>query len=123
VEELDAGPILAIYEELILPTDTNLSLRQRLVQKASKELTHVLQRWVEGNIPLIQQNSSVATFCYQKDIAKDRAEIKWSEMEPEYIERMVRAFIPWPVAWAMFEGKRLKIYEAKLVQEDYLMPG
>ena len=44
-------------------------------------------------------------------------------MEPEYIERMVRAFIPWPVAWTTFEGKRFKIFEAELVSKDYLMPG
>lgn len=123
VEELDAGPILAIYEESILENDTNQSLRERLVEKASKELPGVLNRWVNGDIPVIQQDNSKASFCYQKDIAKDKAEIKWGEMEPEYIERMVRALVPWPVAWTMFEGKRLKIYEAKLIQEEYLMPA
>jgi methionyl-tRNA formyltransferase len=123
VEKLDAGPLMATYEEPIRADDTNLSLRQRLVEKSAKELPKILKLWVNGDIPLMEQDSRQATFCYQKDISKDRAEIKWDQMEPGYIERMIRAFIPWPVAWTVFEGKRLKIYEGKLVEVDYLMPG
>jgi methionyl-tRNA formyltransferase len=98
-------------------------LRERLVERSTKELPRILNLWVKGEISALDQDSRVATYCYQRDIAKDKAEIKWNEMSPEYIERMIRAFIPWPVAWTLFEGKRLKIFEANLVQEDYLMPG
>jgi methionyl-tRNA formyltransferase len=123
VEKLDAGPIIATYEEPIRPDDTNQSLRERLVERSAKELPAILKLWVNGDIPLIEQDGKQATFCYQKDISKDKAQIKWDQMEPGYIERMIRAFIPWPVAWTLFEGKRLKIYEAELVEADYLMPG
>jgi methionyl-tRNA formyltransferase len=123
VEKLDAGPIIATYEEPIKDDDTNHSLRERLVERSAKELPRILKLWVNGDIPLIEQDGKQATFCYQKDISKDKAQIKWDQMEPEYIERMIRAFIPWPVAWTMFEDKILKIYEAELVEKDYLMPG
>lgn len=123
VQEMDAGPVLATYEEPILPTDTNQSLRERLVERSRKELPKILKLWISGEITALKQDSRFATFCYQKDIAKDKAEIKWDQMSPEQIERMIRAFIPWPIAWTVFEGKRLKIFEAGLVQEDYLMPG
>jgi methionyl-tRNA formyltransferase len=123
VEKLDAGPIIATYEEPIKEDDTNQSLRERLVERSAKELPRILKLWVNGDIPLIEQDGKQATFCYQKDISKDKAQIKWDQMEPGYIERMIRAFIPWPVAWTMFEDKILKIYEAELVEKDYLMPG
>ncbi len=114
-EGMDEGDILEIFPESILPTDTNLSLRQRLVSKSAQVLGNVLERWVNGEIDSIPQDNSLATYCYQKDISKESAEINWNSMEPEYIERMVRAFIPWPIAWFMNDGKINKIYESEIV--------
>ena len=58
-----------------------------------------------------------------KDISKEKAEIQWDMYNPEYIERMVRAFLPWPVVWTRLpksENKNLsekiiKIYKAEVV--------
>ncbi len=36
-------------------------------------------------------------------------------MEAEYIERMVRAFIPWPIAWTVWDEKRIKLFDVDLV--------
>lgn len=117
-EGMDEGDILEIFPETILPTDTNLSLRQRLVSKSAQVLANVLERWINGEIAPVAQDNSLATYCYQKDISKENAEINWDNMEPEYIERMVRAFIPWPIAWFKskeFHGKIIKIFESELV--------
>jgi len=112
---LDEGDILKIFEEKILDTDTNLSLRERLVEKSAEVLGDVLEDWINEKIRPIKQDDSKATFCWQKDISKENAEIKWNDMEPEYIERLVRAMIPWPVAWFMHNGKRIQVYEASLL--------
>ena len=118
-EGLDEGDILKIYEEKILDTDTNLSLRERLVEKSAEVLGDVLEDWINGKIEPIKQDDSKATFCWQKDISKENAEIKWNDMEPEYIERLVRAMIPWPVAWFMHNGKRIQVYEASLLKVQH----
>jgi methionyl-tRNA formyltransferase len=112
---LDEGDILAVFREKILPKDTNLSLRKRLVKKSSEVLGDVLEDWINGNIKPKKQDDSKATYCWQKDISKENARIDWESMEPEYIERMVRAFIPWPIAWTIWDNKRLKIFDVDIV--------
>ena len=68
-----------------------------------------------GEIKPKKQDNSKATYCWQKDISKENAEIDWDSEEPEYIERKIRAMIPWPVAWTMMDGKRMKIFRAEIV--------
>ncbi len=122
-ENLDEGDVLDIYEEDIRDDDTNLSLRQRLVKKSADILGDVLERWIDGDISPVVQKNELATYCWQKDISKESAEIVWKDMQPEYIERMVRAFVPWPIAWTKLSmnlnknlaGKIFKIFRADLV--------
>ena len=53
-------------------------------------------------------------------------------MKPEYIERLVRAMIPWPIAWSILDkntqkslkGKKIKIFETELLNiKSNLIPG
>lgn len=121
---MDEGDVLTIFEEDILPSDTNLSLRERLVKKSAIVLGDVLEKWINGEITPIKQDSSKATYCWQRDISKENAQINWESMNPEYIERLVRAMIPWPVAWTVLtksstrslEGKVAKIFEGEVVE-------
>lgn len=126
-EGLDEGDILKIFKEEIKEKDTNITLRERLVKKTTEVLIPTLRDWVEGNIAVVKQKDEDATYCWQKDISKENAEILWDQYEPEYIERMVRALVPWPVAWTTFPdtlqdslaGKRVKIFEAELVKLEH----
>jgi len=114
---MDEGDVLKIFKEAIHDTDTNLSLRKRLVDKSADILGDVLEDWINGKISPTKQDCSKATYCWQKDISKENAEIQFEKMEPEYIERMIRAMIPWPVAWCMLDSKRMKIYKAQLTKK------
>lgn len=124
VEKLDAGPILAQYEEDILPDDTNESLRKRLVQKTTEVITEILTKWVNGQIQAMDQDESKVTFCWKKDISKENAEINWDEKTSEEIDRMVRALIPWPIAWCILNNKRTKIFKVSMnTYHKNLNPG
>ena len=112
---LDEGDVLKVYKEKILPKDTNLSLRNRLVEKSSEILGDTLENWIQGKIEPKKQDDSKATYCWQKDISKENAQIDWKNMSAEYIERMVRAFIPWPVAWTYWNEKRVKLFDVDVV--------
>lgn len=131
-EGLDEGDIIDTYTEEIREDDTNISLRERLVKKSTEVLIPVLNKWINGEIVPIAQENSLATYCWQKDISKDKAEIKLEEYEPKYIDRMVRAFIPWPIAWIVLpesnnenlSKKTMKIYKAELTKgKKIIMPG
>jgi methionyl-tRNA formyltransferase len=123
-EGLDEGDVLEMFEEEIRDTDTNLTLRQRLVKKSAEILGDVLEQWINGGISPRQQINEEATYCWQKDISKENAEIDWQNKTPQEIERMVRAFIPWPIAWTTLPaslnkniaGKIMKIFSSELVE-------
>ena len=122
-EGMDEGDILKIFKEKIKDDDTNVTLRKRLVEKSKNILIPTLKNWINGNILPIQQDHSLATYCWQKDISKENALILWEKYTPEYIGRMVRAYIPWPVAWCTLGGnlpkslakKKIKIFEAEIL--------
>lgn len=117
---LDDGDIIASKQLSILPTDNTLSLRMRLADEAIPLLKEVLPKWVNGEITPIPQDQSKATITWEKDIEKDKAKIS-KEMSVVEVDRMIRAFSPWPIAWCEvnFNGKikRVKIFEAE-IQKD-----
>ncbi len=116
VEELDAGPILQQYEIEILPDDTNQSLREKLVRDSAELLIDVLDRWVTGKIKARPQDDDQATYCWKRDIAKENAMIDWERDDAETVGRMVRAYVPWPIAWTYTpQGERIKLYEVRIV--------
>lgn len=111
---LDEGDVLEMYEENILPKDTNQTLRERLVKKSAGILGDILEKWIKGEVEPKKQDDSKATYCWQKDISKENAEVKWNDMSAEYVERMVRAFQPWPVVWTIWNGKRIKLFDVDI---------
>jgi len=111
VKDMDAGPILAQYKEIVLEDDTNQSLRERLVKITCRELPDVLVKWCSGDIKSIAQDDSEATYCWKKDIEKEKAFVDLEKDDPVLIDRKVRAFLPWPVAWTIIRGKRVKIFK------------
>jgi methionyl-tRNA formyltransferase len=121
-ENLDAGDILAQFEEKIRRYDTNVTLRGRLVKKTAEVLPDVLMKWVKGEIQAKKQNESEATYCYKEDISKEKAKIDFERHTAIEIDRMVRALVPWPVAWTTLNGKKTKIYSVKINEEEILKP-
>lgn len=121
---LDEGDILKRYEEIILEDDTNITLRNRLVDKSIEVLGGVLEEWVMGKIRPTKQDNKEATYCWQREISKENAEIIWADYSANFIDRMVRALVPWPVAWTKYDGKRMKIFDVEIVELNKKMePG
>lgn len=121
VERLDAGPILAQFEEKILTEDTNQTLRERLVKKNCEVLGDTLFKWCNGEIIAKEQDESQKSFCWQKDISKDNAQVDFINEDAIFIERKIRALLPWPVAWCEFKGKRIKIFKGKVTTQQLNM--
>ncbi len=135
-KELDAGDIVAQREEIIREDDTTESLKLRLSEISCELLEEILPKWFAGEIEAKKQDEGKATFCSQKDIAKENAELLPSDSAVE-VDRKVRAFYPWPIAWAKlkseeankltngievnekFSGKILKIYKTKVLNNSY----
>lgn len=56
------------------------------------------------------QDDALATYAHK--LNKDEARIDWSRPADE-LERLVRAFNPWPICHSTLEGEALKVLAAK----------
>src|SRR3989338_6163849 len=107
-EKLDHGPIITT-RNLKMSKLYYKDLHDKRAEPGSELLTHTLPDYISGKIKPSPQDDSKATFT--KRITKDDGRINWHKSAEE-IDRMIRAYHLWPVAWTMLGSKRLKIFEA-----------
>jgi len=114
--KMDHGPILARKElDIASPPEVEWDyefLHDTLAKFGAKLLIETLPKWINGEITPEVQNESMAT--YTKMLKKEDGLIDWSK-PAEYIERMIRAYNPWPGTFTkMKNGKILKIKKAEI---------
>ena len=110
---LDEGPIIAQEEIEIGENETSGELLTRLAKSSPKLLLNALDNYLNDRVGPVEQDHSLATYCYQKDIAKEKARINWDNSAHE-IHNFVRGLNPWPVAWTLLDDKRVRIFRTKL---------
>ena len=104
---LDTGPILTQRATPIAPDETGQSLHDRLALLGADLLIETLPGYLDGSIKPRQQDDSRST--YAPMIRKEEGLIDWRQSAAA-IERLVRAFAPWPGAYTMWNGQQLKIH-------------
>ena len=118
-EGMDTGPILSQRAEPIRSDDTTGSLSQRLGVLGADLLMETLPCYLEEKIHPKPQPAEGVTLC--RLVKKEHARIDWRRPAVE-IERMVRAYQPWPGAFTTWAGHMLKIGAAS-VAEGEAEPG
>ena len=120
IEALDAGPVLHQVPCEIRPKDTSVHLRTRLAQLAATEMLGVLDGLAGRIQPEPQDPSEVS---YAPKVDKREALIDWRD-SAALIERKVRAFNDWPVAYTFLGERRVRIWEAHaLARTTAIAPG
>ncbi len=107
---LDTGPVLAIRRTPIGAEDTAGTLHDRLAALGADLLLETLPRWAAGEI--VPQPQPEEGVTYAEKIGKAEGRIDWSR-PAEDIDRQIRALSPWPGAFTLLEGERLKILSAR----------
>jgi methionyl-tRNA formyltransferase len=59
--------------------------------------------------------------CYAHKLTKQEARIDWSKPALQ-IERLVRAFNPWPVAHTDLDGQKVRVWEAGICEGSATVP-
>lgn len=97
-EQVDHGPILAQKKEPVLPDDTTESLHHRLFTTGASLCSDVLIRHYKGELSLIEQDHSKATFT--EHLTRENGFFD-SNNPPskETLDKMIRAYYPWPGVW------------------------
>lgn len=113
--EVDSGDILGKRVIPLDGTETTASLSERMATDGAELVVEVLEDIAAGTaVPEPQEESNV-TVC--RRLTKRDGEILWA-LPAEMIERMVRAYIPWPKAYTHWKGKYLSILESHLVPAE-----
>ncbi len=103
---LDTGPILRQAKIKLTGIENLESVHDKLSALGAELLIPTLIDFVAGKIVPQVQDESQAT--YIKTLNKGDGKIDWSKSALE-IERMVRAYNPWPGTYALLEDKIIKI--------------
>jgi methionyl-tRNA formyltransferase len=115
VERMDAGPILLRRAIALAADETQGTLKEKLAELGAQALLEAIKQFRNGIVIERMQDESLAT--YTTPIEKERAVIDWSA-DAAYIERMVRAYDPWPIARTTIGGEDLLIWRARVVADD-----
>lgn len=147
-EKLDQGPILSFFEEPIKSEDTTQTLRERLFLKSADFLKALIPPYLKGKVRLKPQDESKASFTsiLKKEHAflppkivkkailgqKSKTDINLPfikdgkiKANPKNLERLIRAFFPWPIAYTFVrigkKKKRLQLIKATIKQKKLVL--
>ena len=107
---LDTGPVL--YQETIsiAPDETTAVLHERLSDLGARSIVQSLKDLSQ----LQARPQSSVGICYAQKIDKSEAQIDWS-LPAEILDRQIRGLSPFPGAWAMLRGERVKFLGSALI--------
>ena len=107
---LDTGPVL--YQETIsiAPDETTAALHERLSDLGARSIVQSLKDLSQ----LQARPQPLVGICYAQKIDKSEAQIDWS-LPAEILDRQIRGLSPFPGAWAMLRGERVKFLGSALI--------
>lgn len=108
---LDTGPMLSKRVVPITTEDTQTSLMLKLAEVGADLLLETLPLWADGKLKAVPQDATKATIT--GIIKKDDGRIDWTK-SAAFIERMTRAYDPWPGVFTTWNGQMLKVLRAKV---------
>ena len=106
---VDTGPIISQRDTPIGPHETAGGLAERLASLGAELIIETLPGYLNGSLKPKPQDGSAAT--YAPMLKKEDGELNFNRPAVE-LERLVRAFQPWPGAFMLWQGQLLKIQRA-----------
>lgn len=119
-EGLDTGAMLYKRTCPILPTDTAQTLLEKLTEIGAESILEVLRALPEAQLKASVQESERATYALK--LTKNEAQLNWTQSAKQ-LERAVRGYNPFPVAYARIKDANIKIWQAKAYEDRHGEPG
>jgi methionyl-tRNA formyltransferase len=115
VEQMDAGSMYFQRKIPIEPNDTQGTLKEKLAVLGASAMLEAIDLAARGGLIETPQDESLATYTGQ--VEKKDAVIDWTSSAVQ-IERMTRAYDPWPVARTRLGSDEVLIWRAAVEEED-----
>lgn len=115
-EKLDTGDIYLLKKVGIVDKDDYPQLSSKLADIGAVILPSALRDIKSGLLSRLKQDDSKASYCTK--ISKKDAKVDAERETAEEIMNKLRAFKEWPGIYTEFKGKRLKILNAKVSDEE-----
>ena len=113
---LDTGDMVLSEAIDIRPDETSGSLHDRLAELGARLMVFCLAKLdAEEETPRTPQTEE--GMCYAEKIQKNEAEIDWSQTVTT-IDRLIRAFNPFPGANSSLNGQSLKFWRARPLAKE-----
>ncbi|MBT2731584.1 methionyl-tRNA formyltransferase [Carnobacterium sp. ISL-102] len=113
-KKMDAGDIIAQKSLEISRDDDVGTLFDRLSALGKDLLMETLPKLLAEDITPVKQNEAEVTFS--PNIKREEEEVDWTKTAAE-VDYQVRGMRPWPVAYTVAEGKRLKLWDVTPIEE------
>jgi methionyl-tRNA formyltransferase len=97
-EKMDHGAILSQWKVELKPDDTFAKLHISLFEDAANRLTGIIKEYIDGSITLTPQDDTKATTCHMITRTSGYFDSN-NPPTPIELDRMIRAYFPWPNAW------------------------
>lgn len=122
-EKMDHGPIIATKKISLTGQEIFPELINKLFQLGAELLVKIIPDFISGKIKPIRQNHAKASFCQL--IKKQDGYFDIGNLpSPDKLDRMIRAYYPWPGVWTRWNNKIVKFYpEGKIQMEGKKVMG
>jgi len=120
-EVVDHGPILAQEQTPILESDTHLTLVEKLGLLGADLLLTVLANYLNGSLQPKKQNHTLATFTRKIEKIDGYVDLDNPPLKGK-LDRMVRAFYPWPGVWIQLKTHNSKLITIKFLPGNLIQP-
>ncbi len=107
---MDSGDILLRRKIRIAEDDNSETLRAKLEVLAARTIIEAIDLVSEKKAVFLKQDPSQASFAPK--LKKSDGLISW-EKEAGSIVRQIKGLLPWPGAFTYYEGKLIKLWQAK----------
>ena len=110
-EKMDSGDIL--YQEKIKIEDTDNvgTMFEKLSVLGSNMIRDFIPKIVNNDFTRIKQNEDEVTYAY--NISKEDEKIDFNNSSKDIFNK-IRGLNPFPVGYALLEGKRVKLYSSRI---------
>jgi methionyl-tRNA formyltransferase len=115
VEQMDSGPMYFQRKIPIEPNDTQGTLKEKLAELGASATLEAIDLAARGALVETPQDDALATYTSQ--VEKKDSVIDWNATAVQ-VERMTRAYDPWPVARARLNNDEVLIWRAAVEDES-----